>query len=51
MLFNSHKTTSMATEIFEQAEVLKNLLETHISDDNYIFPAGGFRQRDFAAGR
>lgn len=36
MLFNSHKTTSMATEIFEQAEVLKNLLETHISDDNYI---------------
>ena len=26
----------MATEIFEQAEVLKNLLETHISDDNYI---------------
>ena len=36
MLFNSHKTSSMETEIFEQAEVLKNLLETHVNDDNYI---------------
>ena len=36
MLFNSHKTTSMETEIFEQADVLKNLLDTHINDDNYI---------------
>lgn len=36
MLFNSHKTSSMETEIFEQADVLKNLLETHVNDDNYI---------------
>ena len=36
MLFNSHKQTSMETEIFEQADVLKNLLDTHINDDNYI---------------
>ncbi len=36
MLFNSHKTTSMETEIFEQSEVLKNLLSTHVNDNNYI---------------
>ena len=36
MLFNSHKQTSMEIEIFEQADVLRNLLDTHISDDNYI---------------
>lgn len=36
MLFNSHKTTSMETEIFEQSEVLKNLLNTHVNDNNYI---------------
>lgn len=36
MLFNSHKTTSMETEIFEQSEILRNLLNTHVNDSNYI---------------
>ena len=26
----------METEIFEQSEVLKNLLNTHVNDNNYI---------------
>ena len=36
MLFNQKPKTSMETEIFEQADVLENLLQTHINDNNYI---------------
>ncbi len=35
MLFNKPKS-SMETEIFEQANVLENLLNTHVNDNNYI---------------
>lgn len=35
MLLNKQKS-SMETEIFEQANVLENLLDTHINDNNYI---------------
>ena len=36
MLFKDKRKTSMETEIFEQADVLENLLQTHINDNNYI---------------
>ena len=36
MLFNQKPKTSMETEIFEQADVLENLLQTHVNDNNYI---------------
>lgn len=36
MLFNNKPKSSMETEIFEQANVLENLLNTHINDNNYI---------------
>lgn len=36
MLFSSKPKTSMETEIFEQADVLENLLQTHVNDNNYI---------------
>lgn len=36
MLFSSRPKTSMETEIFEQANVLDNLLQTHVNDNNYI---------------
>ncbi len=35
-MFNSKPKSSMETEIFEQSEVLENLLKTHINDNNYI---------------
>ena len=36
MFLRNHKQTCMETEIFEQAEVLKNLLCKHVNDNNYI---------------
>lgn len=36
MFFKDRQKTSMETEIFEQAEVLDNLLRTHVNDNNYI---------------
>ena len=36
MFFKEEKKSSMEQEIFEQAEVLKNLLGTHVNDANYI---------------
>ena len=36
MFLQNHKSTCMETEIFEQAEVLKNLFRTHVNDNNYI---------------
>ena len=36
MLFNENTKSSMETEIFEQSDVLKNLLNTHVNDNNYI---------------
>ena len=36
MFLHTQKTTCMEKEIFEQAEVLKNLLRTHVNDNNYI---------------
>lgn len=36
MLFNNKTKSSMETEIFEQASLLKNLLNTHVNDNNYI---------------
>lgn len=36
MFFKDKPKTSMETEIFEQAEVLDNLLRTHVNDNNYI---------------
>lgn len=36
MLFNNKPKSSMETEIFEQANVLENLLCTHVNDNNYI---------------
>lgn len=36
MLFNEKPKSSMETEIFEQANVLENLLNTHVNDNNYI---------------
>ncbi len=36
MLFNKKPKSSMETEIFEQSDVLKNLIKTFVSDDNYI---------------
>lgn len=35
-MFNSRPKSSMETEIFEQANVLENLLKTHVNDKNYI---------------
>lgn len=35
-MFNSKPKSSMETEIFEQANVLENLLNTHVNDNNYI---------------
>ncbi len=36
MHFKDKPKTSMETEIFEQADVLENLLNTHVNDNNYI---------------
>ena len=36
MFFKSSTKSSMETEIFEQSEVLDNLLKTHVNDSNYI---------------
>lgn len=36
MFFKNNTKSSMETEIFEQAEVLDNLLKTHVNDSNYI---------------
>lgn len=36
MFFKDKPKTSMETEIFEQAEVLDNLLRTHVNDNDYI---------------
>lgn len=36
IMFNNKPKSSMETEIFEQANVLENLLNTHVNDDNYI---------------
>lgn len=36
MLFENKPKSSMETEIFEQANVLENLLNTHVNDNNYI---------------
>lgn len=36
MLFKRKQSSSMEKEIFEQAEVLENLLKTHVNDNNYI---------------
>lgn len=36
MFFKSKEKSSMEQEIFEQAEVLGNLLRTHVNDNNYI---------------
>ncbi|MBO6087327.1 SIS domain-containing protein [bacterium] len=36
MFFHKNRQTSMEQEIFEQAYVLNNLLETHVNDNNYI---------------
>ena len=36
MFLHTQKATCMEKEIFEQAEVLKNLLRTHVNDNNYI---------------
>ena len=36
MFLQNNKPTCMETEIFEQAEVLKNLFRTHVNDNNYI---------------
>lgn len=35
-MFNSKSKSSMETEIFEQSNVLENLLKTHVNDNNYI---------------
>lgn len=35
-MFNNKPKSSMETEIFEQANVLENLLNTHVNDNNYI---------------
>lgn len=35
-MFNNKPKSSMEAEIFEQANVLKNLLNTHVNDNNYI---------------
>lgn len=35
-MFNSKPKSSMETEIFEQSNVLENLLKTHVNDNNYI---------------
>ena len=37
MLFNDEKKSSMEEEIFEQADVLENLLSTHINDNYILF--------------
>ncbi len=36
MLFKQKQKSSMECEIFEQANVLDNLLQTHVNDNNYI---------------
>lgn len=36
MFFKSKEKSSMEHEIFEQSEVLGNLLRTHVNDNNYI---------------
>ncbi len=36
MFLQNHKPTCMESEIFEQADVLENLLQTHVNDNNYI---------------
>lgn len=36
MLFKEEKKSSMEEEIFEQADVLENLLSIHVNDNNYI---------------
>ncbi len=36
MFLKKNKKSSMEREIFEQAGVLKNLLQTHVNDNNYI---------------
>lgn len=36
MFFKDDKKSSMEQEIFEQADVLDNLLKTHVNDNNYI---------------
>ena len=36
MIFNKKRKSSMEVEIFEQSNVLDNLLLTHINDNNYI---------------
>lgn len=35
-MFNNKPKSSMETEIFEQSNVLENLLKTHVNDNNYI---------------
>lgn len=35
-MFKTEKKSSMETEIFEQPEILGNLLKTHVNDNNYI---------------
>lgn len=37
MLFKEQPKSSMEEEIFEQAEVLENLLSTHLDGNNIIF--------------
>lgn len=36
MLFKKEEKSSMEQEIFEQSEVLDNLLKSHVNDNNYI---------------
>ena len=36
MLFKENQKSSMEQEIFEQAEILENLLKVHVNDNNYI---------------
>ena len=36
MFFKNNQKSSMEKEIFEQADVLDNLLKTHVNDNNYI---------------
>lgn len=36
IMFNNKPKSSMETEIFEQENVLENLLKTHVNDSNYI---------------
>jgi glucosamine--fructose-6-phosphate aminotransferase (isomerizing) len=36
MFFNNKSKSSMEQEIFEQENVLENLLQTHVNDNNYI---------------